>query len=106
MARRESQGLSERDRTQVLHVESAGHGDDAARAIGLTHRFVEQGRNDASMGMARRTGETAGEPEPADDVLAGVRKKTEAEPGGVAQSTAKAVVQRAVREWRKVGLVT
>ncbi len=94
----ENEWLTERDGTQVLDVEGAGHGDDAASAIGLAHGFVEEGGNDASMGVTWRTGETGSEAETADDVLVGVGEEAKAQARGVVESAAEAVIQGAVSE--------
>ncbi len=83
VARGEHERLAERYGPQILHVEGAGHGDDAPCAIDLAHGFVEEGRDNASVRMARRTGEAPRQPESADDVLVGIGEEAEAKPGGL-----------------------
>lgn len=75
----ENQRSAERDGLEVLHVHGTGHGEEAAGSIGLAHGLVEEGRNDASVRVAWRTGEAAGEAKAADDVLVGVGEESEPE---------------------------
>jgi hypothetical protein len=77
--RGKNERLSERDRAQVLDVESAGHGENPTGAIDLAHRLVEEGGDDASMRVTRRPGKARGEPKAADDVLLGVGEEAKPE---------------------------
>jgi hypothetical protein len=106
VARGEDERLAERNGTQILHIESAGHGDDAACAIGLAHGLVEEGRDDASVRVSRRTGETAGETEAADDVQVGIDEEAKAQAGRVLEPAAEAAIQGTVGEGREGGWKT
>src|SRR5437868_10298990 len=48
------QTLSERDELQIFHLHRLGDGDHRAQLIDLAHGLIEDGRDDASMGMPRR----------------------------------------------------
>jgi hypothetical protein len=94
----EGERLAEGNGTEILDFEMAGHGEDAAGAVGLAHSLVEEGGDDASMGVTGRSGEAAGEAEVADDVFVHVDEEFEAEAGGVVESAAEAVVEGCVGE--------
>ena len=98
MAGGEGERLAEGDGAKVLDFEMAGHGEDAAGAVGFAHGFVEKGGDDAAVGVAGRSGEAAGEAEVADDVLVRIDEEFEAEAGGVFESAAEAVVEGTVGE--------
>ena len=94
----EGERLAEGDGAEVVDVEAAGHGEDAAGAVGFAHGFVEEGGDDASMGVAGRSGEAGGEASVADDVPGLIREKAEAQAGAVFEAAAEAVVEGAVGE--------
>jgi hypothetical protein len=100
------EGLAEGDGAEIVDVEAAGHGEDAAGAIDFAHRLVEKGGDDASVSMTGRTGETRGEAEVGNDVVVGIDEEFEAQAGAVFESAAEAVVEapwaRGVRvfSWR------
>lgn len=105
MARGENERLTERDGTQILHVERARHGDDAPCPIGLAHGLIKKRGNDAAVRVPGRTGEAASEAKAADDVLVGVGEEAKAEAARVIQPTTEAVIQGAVSERREPGLL-
>lgn len=94
----EGEWLAETDGAEVLDLEMARHGEDAAGAVGFAHSFIEEGGDDAAVGVAGGTGEAAGESEVADDILIRIDEEFEAEAGGVLQSAAEAVVEGTVGE--------
>ncbi len=50
----ESQGLVEGDRTEVVNLYMAGHGEDIKRAVELAHGLVKEGGYNASVNVAGR----------------------------------------------------
>ena len=97
-----ARGESERDGqghgAQILHLHLPGHGKNVAGAVRFAHGFVEEGGDDASMGVAGRAGETAGEAKVRDDVTVGIDEEFEAEAGRILEATAEALVEGSVGE--------
>jgi hypothetical protein len=79
----EGERLAEGDWAEIVDFDMAGHGEDAAGAVGFAHGFVEEGGDDASVGVAGRADEAAGETEMRDDVTVGIDEELEAEAGRV-----------------------
>jgi len=52
---------------EVLHCHFLCHCDDVAQLVGFAHGIVEDGRDDAAMAVARRSGEALGQSEVADE---------------------------------------
>jgi hypothetical protein len=93
-------GQGERDAEgngpKVVDFEVAGHGEDAAGAVGFAHGLIEKGSDDTAMGVARRSGEARCKTQVGDDVVVGIGKEFETEAGAVFESTAETVVEGAM----------
>lgn len=100
----ESERLAEGNGAKVLDFEMAGHSEDAAGAVGFAHGFVEEGGDDAAVGVAGRSGKAAGEAEVADDVFVGIDEEFEAKAGGVIEPAAEAVIEGSVGQRSESGL--
>jgi len=98
VARSEGERRGEGDRAEVVDGEMARHGENAAGAVRFAHGFVEQGGDDAAVGVARGSRETAGEAGVADDGAVVGDEEAEMQSGGVFEPAPEAVVESAVGE--------
>ena len=104
VARGEGERDGEGNGAEVVDLKVARHSEDVAGAVGFAHGFVEEGGDDAAVGVAGRPGEAASEAGMADDVAGVVDEEAEAEAGGVCESAAEAVVECAVGEGGEGGV--
>jgi hypothetical protein len=69
-ARFDAERLIEGNGFEILDGHLDRHGDDVAKLVHLAHAFVEEGGDDASMAVARRSGVTFAEAEAANEDVA------------------------------------
>ena len=88
-----AQGLVQRNRLQIAHGHLDGDSDDVAQFVHLAHGFIEDGRNDAAVAVAGRSGEALAQTKTADEAVAAF-VVGEAEPHalGIVFSAGEAVV--------------
>ncbi len=70
LARLHAQWFVERDGLEVIDGHLAGNGDDVPQHVHLAHGFVEDGGDDAAVGVSGRAGVALAESEAADEAIA------------------------------------
>jgi len=97
--------LAEGDGAEVLDLRFAGHGEDAAGAVDLLMGFVEEGGDDAAVGVGREVRQSGGRGGSGRRRFCRIDEEFEAKAGGVIEPAAEAVIEGSVGQRSESGLV-
>ncbi len=90
--------LSQGHGAKVFHLHAAGESDLAFQLVGLAHGLIENGGDDASVGVAGRPDKAGVEFEFADIALAaGAESEAQMQPIGIGRTAAKTEIARPTR---------